>query len=64
MSNDSAINTVSMSEDDFDMIKKALRAADKMATSVISGEPGAHRVALDFARVINDLKRCPVAKRL
>lgn len=37
--------------------QRALAAANKLCTAVMRGEPGQQRLALDFARVIDDAKR-------
>lgn len=47
---------VTLEEEDFMMIKRTLKLADELATLVISGTQGGQRLALNFARELNELK--------
>ena len=40
-----------------ELAKRALRAADLLASAVITGAPGQQRLALDYARALDDAKR-------
>ena len=48
---------VILNEEQVNAIKEALKSADALATSVISGKPGTMRAALDVARALDSLKR-------
>ena len=38
-------------------VKRALKIADDLATAVLRGGQGAQRLALDYARAVDDAKR-------
>jgi hypothetical protein len=50
--------TITLDEDALVVLKAALRTADALCTSVISGKTaGQMTLALDVARALNDIKR-------
>jgi hypothetical protein len=52
--------SVTLERDTFDAIEVALRLADELCTSVISGQSGQQRSALAVVRALTDLKRANV----
>ncbi len=40
-----------------EFVSRALESADRLCTAVMRGKAGQQRLALDFARVIDDAKR-------
>ena len=46
-----------VADEDFEAIQQALKLADELVTSVISGAKGTQAKALEFARVYDALKR-------
>ena len=49
--------SVTLEDEDFETIKQALKVADELCTHVISGHRGGQVKALEFARVLNELKK-------
>lgn len=49
--------SVVLEDDDFETIKEALDMGDKLCTAAVSGQSVPMRQALEYARVMNDLKR-------
>jgi hypothetical protein len=49
--------SVTLEDEDFETIREALKVADELCTNVISGHRGGQVKALEFARVLNELKR-------
>lgn len=48
---------VNVTEGEATAVNEALRAADALATAVISGKPGQMRAALDVAKALSNVKR-------
>ncbi len=44
-------------DDALDHVRRALQVADDLATAVLRGSPGQQKLALDYARAVDDAKR-------
>jgi len=47
----------SKQHDVLDHVRQALKIADDLATAVLRGSPGQQKLALDYARALDDARR-------
>lgn len=54
------MGTVTLTEEQVEQLKAALKSADSLVTAVISGAPGQQTAALGVARALDGFKRKPI----